>query len=239
MKFQESFQCKACSSYLSHPIDTCPVCGDQFYWLVHPHRPPVQDERDAYVSRMQTLVEGKATPEFMTHGNLLWLPHRFWDFNPTGEVLNEFEWLREVELVQHDGEDREEQKPNVWDTLPGRPVPDLSIRETVKGKAVETLRADPLPSDPVEARAVVSRRDKLAGHLSAAEVPGQTAPTGRSTSASAPPSGKAIIPKQMFAPLMILIFFIFLSGSYIVLRYHKNTSAIPLEDVTNESTVLP
>ena len=100
MKIQESFQCGACNSFLSHPIDTCPVCGDQFYWLLVTRDEP---DREAYLTRMQELMEGRASQDFLTHGGHLWLPHRFWDRCPTGEILEEYAWIKRVELVQHEG----------------------------------------------------------------------------------------------------------------------------------------
>ena len=211
----KSFTCKACKSLLSHPIDACPICGDQFYWLVIPKGELTQDQKDEFVVKMEHLVEGKASREFLTHGGYLWLPHRFWDFNAEGDTLAAFDWAVKLELFQHEtseGDHKErlappKKEPSAWDTLPKAPLPHFAqVRRQLEDTEENEAAAPPPPADEPVAPAM-------------------------------------LIPAPMFAPLMALLFFIFLSLSYLMLLYHKNNrpAAVqtPSTEVANEAALLP
>jgi len=222
MKIQDSVQCHACNSILSHPVDACPVCGDQFYWLVTTKSKPSENEKESFLARMEELVEG-ASREFLNHDNHLWLPYRFWDNNPSGETLDSFSWISGVQLFQHETE-LADVPVSEYDTLPKIPIP-------------EWVRAGPSGADgkkphphPIEARPehqVPKQHRAPAPSPSRAMIEDPTSP---------------IIPSQMFLPLMIFLFLILLSFSYLTLRYHKNhrwqsSQAVP--EASHESSVLP
>jgi len=227
----KSFTCKACKSLLSHPIDACPICGDQFYWLVEPKGELSQAVKDHFVRKMEQLVEGKASREFLTHGGFLWLPHRFWDFDAEGESLADLDWAVRLELFQHENTAPEQsakartaeatKKPrSAWDTIPKAPLPHFAqVRQAVQ----------------------VEREGKRPGF--AAPAPPSSAPAPPAAAPAESFVRGSLIPAPLFAPLMVLAFFLFLSLSYLVLRYHKNTRPVSLPaasaEVANESALLP
>lgn len=226
----KSFTCKACKSLLSHPIDACPICGDQFYWLVEPKGELSQSLKEDFVRRMEQLVEGRASREFLTHGGYLWLPHRFWECDAEGESLADLDWAVRLELFQHESvaeqtpESRASEaakKPRTaWDTIPKAPLPHFAqVRPTVKAESEAKRPEYSAPAPPSSAPAPP------------AAAPAETLARGR------------LIPAPLFAPLMVLAFFLLLSLSYLVLRYHKNTRPVSLRaasaEVANESALLP
>lgn len=220
MQIQKGFQCKSCHSFLSHPIDACPVCGDQFYWLVHVDGPLDISQRNAYVGTMINLMEGTVTEAFLTHGDQLWLPYQFWTSSPTGEALAEFPWIKDLELFQHVGHGAEEQldgpepeaaeDPNPWDTVPKMAIPDFTdIEEPEPVAAPEEVKP--------EARARTKPK------RSKPPRPKQKPPKAKAATAGARGKGGArSMVREFFVPMMIFLFFLFLSLSYLVLRYHKN-----------------
>ncbi len=217
MKIQDSVQCHACNSILSHPVDACPVCGDQFYWLVTTKNKPTQNEKEGYLVRMEELVEGRASREFLNHDGHLWLPYRFWDSNPNGEILDSFTWIDGVQLFQHESEINNVPVRD-YDTLPKIPIP-----EWVRDGPSALDKKKTIPKEP--------RKQ---------EQPLKPAPVSEPVNDSY--LAGPIIPAQMFLPLMVFLFLIFLSFSYLTLRYHKNhrwpsSQAVPEE--SHESSVLP
>jgi len=236
MDLPESFQCRACQSFLSHPIDNCPVCGDQLYWMLVWSEEPDDLQRKDYLDRVIALVDGRASREFLTHGDLLWLPHRFWDCDPTGELLDTLDWVTGIELHQHDAEDRRAAPDDEFDTLPKMPIPKY-VAETVHGEAVETLRARVVPERAEERNPPDATQPVAPAASTPRSEPGVDTPLARGSS--------RVLSADLFVPLMIFLFLCLLSLSYLVLRYHKNTraqpaAAAPTEEVSNDANpVLP
>ena len=221
MIIPEEIQCRSCLYLSSHPVDACPVCGAQFYWLIVPTHQIGDGPIREYLSAMERLVEGRITREFLTHGGQLWLPHSFWNYNPNGDLLKEFSWISEIKFYQHDPEKEEEK----------------SAPSNYREKGPRTIwDTNPLPVIPTLAQAGAG------GTESQAERPSR--PRGSVPAKEAPPPPAPAFARELLAPLMILIFFIFLSLSYLVLRYHKNqprvSSSISATEVPpNEREVLP
>lgn len=225
MQIQKGFQCKSCNSFLSHPIDACPVCGDQFYWLIHTEGSLDATQRTAYVGAMLNLMEGAVTEAFLTHGDRLWLPYQFWSKSPNGEVLNEFPWMIDLELFQHTGNDAEDpvgevvvddepEEPNPWDTVPKMALPDFSKMEKEKPKPTVPEPAPAAETLADEPRVIPAPEPRKASVAAVSE------PKPRAERPVKEPTQNPL--KQLFVPLMIFLFLLFLSLSYLVLRYHKN-----------------
>ncbi len=216
MKIQKGFQCKSCSSFLSHPVDVCPVCSDQFYWRIVPEAPVDGLQRDAFVASMVNLAEGRVTPEFLTHGGHLWLPYRYWGIDPSGNALLEFSWLDDLEVFQHDSqkaakssaEPEKKQEPAPWDTIPKLEVPDFTQYKPEPKAAVATTSAEPRETEP--------------GSVRASDAPDQRNARARMPERVPSPSLLGLLRGDLFVPLMIFLFLVLLSLSYLVLRYHKN-----------------
>ncbi len=227
MKIQKGFQCKSCSSFLSHPVDVCPVCSDQFYWRVVPAAPVSEPRREAFVASMINLAEGRVTPEFLTHGGHLWLPYRFWGNDPSGSALLEFGWIDDLEVFQHDHqkpakqetESKSKQEPAPWDTIPKVEAPDFSqYKPETKTVADQAPRPAAVAAAAVAAAAVAA----TAGQSPVA-APEQVA--GPSRPERVNPSSPSFLEQlrgDLFVPMMIFLFLLLLSISYVVLRYHKN-----------------
>lgn len=218
MKIQKGFQCKSCSSFLSHPVDVCPVCGDQFYWRIVPTAPVNEPQRDAFVASMINLTEGRVTPEFLTHGGHIWLPYRFWGSDPSGVALLEFNWIDDLEVFQHDSqktakreaEAKAKQEPAPWDTIPKMEAPDFSQYTPETTVAASQSQERPAPRAAAQPLAPVAATEKAPS----------TPQPARANPAS--PSFLQQLRGDLFVPMMIFLFLILLSISYVVLRYHKN-----------------
>lgn len=227
MRFTKGFQCRSCSSFLSHPVDACPVCNDQFYWRVIYTTSMDDQDRATFLQTMTGLMDGQVTQEFLTHGGQLWLPFRFWDMNPSGDLLDHYDWIEDLELFQHNTKiekpaEPRPQKKSEWDTIPKAPVPDFSKREKEK-KPAAAAKAKPIKT-PVKP-AATQRKSK------------PKPKTTRKPPAKSKPRSSGSI---WFAPAMIMVFFFFLSCSYMVLRYHKNQmKPIVPDGVNHERPVLP
>ena len=203
MKIENNYQCRACQYVLSHPVDACPVCTMQFYWMVLPNRSLKKSQTADYVIKMERIVNGRVSHEFLTHGGYLWLPYNFWEFCPDGDMLHEFNWISQVKFFQHEPS----QKPAVdaagpkeispWETNPALPV----------------FNSADLPASP--ARSTAPPEGTAIRAEAGSKKPGGLRPKQPLTDGPAH--------RDWFAPLMVLIFLIMLSLSYLVLRYHKNT----------------
>lgn len=129
MHLPQNLQCNACQYSLNHPVDVCPICNEQFYWLVVPRYTLDEAEIQDYCSRMTQLTEGRITEAFLTHGGHLWLPHNFWECDPNGISLKTLTWVDRVKYFQHataEGADQptsREPEPAVWDTQPAQASP--------------------------------------------------------------------------------------------------------------------
>lgn len=139
MILDKEFQCQTCQYIMSHPVDACPVCNAQFYWMLAPYDPLDPSGVAHFITKMEMAVEGRTTREFLTHGGQLWLPHNFWDYNPDGEVLKEFPWIRHVRFLQHEGEGQV-QSPSVYETNPG-----MSLASFQESAGVEAFSPEPGP----------------------------------------------------------------------------------------------
>ncbi len=202
MNIEKDYQCRACGYFFSHPVDVCPVCSDQFYWLLSTAYAPNDDQKLDYIVAMEHVVEGRVTRNFITHDNRLWLPPTYWNFDPNGEALQGFPWIDELRLYQHVASPKE---PSPYDTNPGlspfQPS-DKPLSEDDGQRLSRVLKPSPTP---VQARS------------------GNAAP--RSTPKQAPPRRSFL--DEWFAPLMVFIFFAFLSLAYLNLKRHYQLSAVP------------
>ena len=236
MQFQKGFQCRSCQSFLSHPIDLCPVCGDQFYWRVVTKGPLAEASKIAFFQIMEDQVDGNVSRDFLCHGGELWLPYRFWDTNPSGDLLGQFSWMQDLELFQHQTNAQVQAEPqpkeSEWDTIPKASVLDLEQMKAAREATSETPPTqEPLPKQqtPEVAPAQTRRPSPI---LSARKKP---------SAASARKRQPFFHWSEWFAPVMVLLLLLLLSCSYLSLRYHKNQMK-PLriqEGTTNERTVLP
>ena len=173
MQIQKGFQCTSCHSFLSHPIDACPVCADQFYWLVVTREALTQPQVAAFVAAMVNLAEGRVTEAFLTHGERLWLPYNFWAQDPAGASLDEFPWVEDLELFQHAAGEVDEAvatavyEPKPWETLPKQAVPDFSDYTPSASESASVTRSMP----------VARRTEPAPAHVGTA--PDETAPVPR------------------------------------------------------------
>ena len=99
--FEREYQCDVCQHYFSHPVDACPICVEPFYWLVVPTGPVTAAQKTAFLQIMEDMVESSVGREFLTHDGHLWLPHNFWQYANSGDILNTFAWIQNIKLVQH------------------------------------------------------------------------------------------------------------------------------------------
>lgn len=228
MQIQKGFQCQSCNSFLSHPIDACPVCSDQFYWMIVPKTTVTGSQQQAFVAAMVNLVAGGVTEEFLTHGGQLWLPYRFWDQDPAGESLAEFSWIDNLELFQHSNnsgqvEPEEKAEPNPWDTVPKMALPDLSKRPEelqAKSAAAASPEIAPEPTPTPSATPRSKPQQDSAPKQAAATPTSKEKPKAKSNEGK-----RSLFPAHLFVPTMIFLFFLLLSLSYLALRYHKNQMA--------------
>lgn len=236
MHIPTEIPCQACQYVTSHPVDACPVCGTQFYWMVIAKESAARPPTEAFIAKMESLVEGNITREFLTHGGHIWLPHAFWDFSPHGDAIHEFSWIAEIRCLQHGSMEKpkkwsnrteatQDQESSPWDTQPSLP-----------SQIPRRVGADP-----------ASRRFMVDGAARTDHKEAETAARASGGPAHPRPSERkenqrGFFPRELFAPLMILIFFFLLSLSFLVLRYQKNQQAasrLPSKDVTYERSVLP
>ncbi len=224
MHIDDEFQCRKCRYVLSHPVDACPVCSTQIYWMLVHAYPLKKSQIADYIMKMEQLVRGRTSREFLTHGGHLWLPHSFWDFNPNGDALHEFSWIKEVKLLQHEPvadrtDDEKEVSPPVLDTNPG-----LSI--TAPGLGTPS-RTEP---EGGGGSGRDGKKTQPARNLESAPGGGSTTDTDDSWL------------DHVRVPFMILLFLILLSLSYLILHYHKNTKTrrtVPVSEVvTDEYPIL-
>ena len=187
---------------------------------------------EEFVTKMERLVKGQITRDFLTHGGRFWLPYTFWDCSPDGDAILEFSWITEVRCLQHGATE----KPKKWGASRKK-------TEDQEGSPWDTKPS--LPSD------MLDRVRKEAGAAMTRPVRNAASPPSSKTkpAAQAGPqisqdrqSHRGVFPRKLLAPLMMLLFFLLLSLSYLVLRYHKNRQVVsrpPPEDVTHERSVLP
>ncbi len=233
MQIPTEINCQACQYLTSHPVDACPVCGTHFYWLVIPSETPGKAATEDFLVKMEQLVEGHITRDFLTHGGRLWLPHTFWDSSPNGDAIRDFSWITEIRCLQHGSAE----KPKKWSSQ-------TAEKSKEKGSPWDTKPT--LPSD-------LLKRVRQEAEAAAARADGRETPHRKEAAPKPPPlphpriepKGKireGVFPREFLAPLMMLVFFLLLSLSFLVLRYHKNQMALsrPLwKDVTHERSVLP
>ncbi len=220
MILDKEFQCQTCQYIMSHPVDACPVCSAQFYWMLTPIDPLDPSRVADFITKMEKAVEGRTTREFLTHGGQLWLPHNFWDHNPDGAILSDLPWIRQVRFLQHgsDPEAQAEPQPSVFETNPGMSLEDFQLtppKETAP-PAAQPLAAAPktrVETSPAKAAPVTARspHEKKKKKI-------KTRPSARVK--------EPLIPNTVFAPLMVFLFLVLMSFSYLALRYHKNTRTV-------------
>lgn len=120
----ENYQCRACKYVLSDPVDLCPVCNAQFYWMLIPKEPPQPEQVSHFVEVMNAVAQGHTNRQFLTHGGHFWLPHLFWSNDPEGLSLEKFSWFGQLRFFQHESQEqrveekRQSAEPNPWDTNP-------------------------------------------------------------------------------------------------------------------------
>jgi len=180
-------------------VDGCPVCGEPFYWHVVTAGELTDVQRIAFLQMMEDLVEGNIDREFMTHGEQLWLPYSFWQFNPDGSILDTFAWIRDLELVQHPNpqksqyfQDVAQEKPveaELEESSDGLDTQDLVVPEAVKPKAGQHRRP------PTKRPEVLISAQPPRGHL--------------------------------FGPIMLGLFFVLMALSYLSLLIQKHRMASP------------
>jgi len=124
------YTCKKCDYSMDHPIDSCPVCGAIFYWLIRTKQPVNELVKSTYLSEMSELMDCPIDPVYVFHGGKIWLPHSFWHRYPGGDPLSRFPWIHDLQLVQYKknaGESKtsafkDKTDMNVFDTNPQLPV---------------------------------------------------------------------------------------------------------------------
>lgn len=226
MQLPDTIQCNRCRSFLSHPLDHCPVCNDQFYWLVKTRDIVDPEAKMAFLREMELMAGGHVTSEFLTHGGQLWLPHQFWSKDASGQALSAFPWIiglehhqhenpnddwekhqsREAQRLQQEAQRQEEptEQPKPWDTIPNMPLPDFSDIEARKQQA----QADAKNNVPQEPQPTTKKAPSKAPEKKAQKTKSK--------------DKQPFMLSPAFKPTMVFLFFLFLSASYLVLRYHKN-----------------
>jgi len=159
MRIEKDYQCRACNYFFSHPVDVCPICGDQFYWLLVAADPPSRDQTLDFIVQMEHVVQGRVTREFITHNNQLWLPPNYWNFEPEGEALKRIPWVAEIRLYQHVAPEKE---PSPWETNPGMKL-DLPLVSTPAEPSEAMARAAPPPEAPQPAAAAAPQSNAADG----------------------------------------------------------------------------
>lgn len=215
MDHYREYQCSACDYYFSHPIDRCPICSDQFFWLLVPHQNLLESERLGYIDQMKNLGGAGVTEEFLTYRNRLWLPYNFWEVDPGGELLARWSFIKEIKLYQHkknsSDEDTETFRDAVFDTNPAiNPQQYMDFQSQHAAPKQEpaaflsdTPKAIPSPWQP--APAVVK------------------APAPQGAVVASVNDGAELTLADWLPPVLIFVFFMLLSLSFLVLRYYKNT----------------
>ena len=228
MELPKEYHCEACDYVLSHPIDSCPICGDQFYWRLNTRRPLTPEQRHGYLQTVEEVIGRPVNKAFVAHGGQVWLPHNFWNFDPNGRVLDRLLWATGIEKYQHKKSERTQEPtrkkdPSTWDTNPGFLLPEHIQREFASASKDEPAAVSPHSEQRPDDGLPTSKK-------------GPSPPGDPGVAGPGIPSMS-----DFFAPLMILIFFLFLSLSYLSLRYHKNTKPTTAETevVADENTVLP
>lgn len=228
MQIEKGFQCHSCHIALSYPLDACPLCGDQFYWMVLVSGTVPEQARKQYVVAMCALSED-VTEEFLTYDDQLWLPYQFWEYCPTGEVLRAFTWIVDLQLFQHQG------KPG--SSEPAQQAEQAST-QAKQGSVLDSVpetrsqldrmgQANEEPSPQLAAQMPASRRKK---------------PNKRPKQMGRRDIQHGIKHADLLKPTLVFLFFVLLSLSYLVLRYHKNHMVpipqAPVEEVSNERPIL-
>jgi len=222
MEHYREYQCGACDYYFSHPIDRCPICGDQFFWLLMTDGQVEATQKQGFVSRMIALGGTGVTEEFLTFRDRLWLPYNFWEKDPGGESLHAWPFVKDVKLYQHKKKTSEKKEDDTtireagFETNPAHPIPDFS--------AVANQNAG--PSRP-EVTLAPSRNDNPMGASTPALSPYQPSAPVEPMAPPRPqaePSPANLGIKDWLPPILIFVFFMLLSLSFLVLRYHRNDS---------------
>lgn len=221
MDLYREFQCGACDYYFSHPIDRCPICGDQFFWLVTTQGNLAPSERQEYVSSMVRLGGMGVTEEFLTHRDRLWLPYNFWEVDPGGETLEAMAFVRDIKLYQHKKKAGDHADTTTralsFETNPSMPVlTERDIQQPV-AKSYEQSFAEPI-QQPIS---------QASGHqTSVAQATVQVPQQALAQSGNPKPVGseelQPITSREWLPPVLIFIFLILMSLSFLVLRYQKN-----------------
>ncbi|PIE89547.1 MAG: hypothetical protein CR997_10655 [Acidobacteria bacterium] len=97
----KQYTCNQCECSVDQPVDNCPVCHSVFYWLLKTKREVSPQERDLYAAAMRASFGPKTGNDFIFHGGRIWLPHSFWQKNSTRELLNQFDWIEDIVLIQY------------------------------------------------------------------------------------------------------------------------------------------
>lgn len=220
MEHYREYQCGACDYYFSHPIDRCPICGDQFFWLLMTHDRVAPSERAHFVSQMKTLGGSGVTEEFLTYRDRMWLPYNFWEKDPGGESLQSWSFIKDVKLYQHKRKEtpKDEDDTTVrevgFETNPAHPVLKLT-----------DLTSRPREQPQQEVTLTPSRNDQQMGASTPALPSYQAqAPIAPQAPKSSPveTAPASLGPREWLPPILIFVFFLLLSLSFLVLRYHKN-----------------
>ncbi|MCB1053151.1 MAG: hypothetical protein H6510_00045 [Acidobacteria bacterium] len=209
----EAYTCKVCDYGMDHPVDSCPICGEPFYWMVVPRVPLHEAQIIAFLQTMEDITQGEISRNFLNHGKQLWLPYTFWQLDPHGEVLNTFPWISEIRLVQHENpekrsffeeKDPEEDGRSEFDTQP------LKVRKPLpKASPEPAIGPRHLPASQRLRAPISARHPKQAG----------------------------LAWGRMFAPCMVALMLILLALSYFNLLHYRNENQI--RSRPNDRAILP
>ena len=87
---RSQYECIHCGCSMDHSVDSCPICREQFYWMVITEGLPDPDQLEAFLLMMEAMHPEEASREFMTFDEQLWLPAYFWNKNPDARLLEHF-----------------------------------------------------------------------------------------------------------------------------------------------------
>lgn len=213
MDHYREYQCEACDYYFSHPIDRCPICGDQFFWLVSTARELRADEKLTFVATMKNLCGAGVTEAFLTHRDRLWLPYNFWEKDPGGETLQPWSYVKGVKLFQH----KKQKASNASDSTARAGVFDTKPAMVAQPQWESLNAFSPGSISPgLKPESHVQQIQPL--HQYRAEPASEKINQPMDTS-------EPIGVQDWLPPVLIFVFFLLLSLSFLVLRYHRNVRA--------------
>ena len=257
MDIPKEYQCQVCHTHYTKPQDACSQCGDQFYWRLQASLRVGEIQRREYVDRMANLVGEELVPEFLTHGDELWLPHCYWAHDPKGEALECFLWIEGVEPVQHERASDFDGTENglvldedVFEALKPDMLSGSSYGEIKQSKSqhvrtlnhLSTVLVGPSRGLAQDTQPGLGKREKGAPRERSQKATVEPPRRRRvATDHLAPKEPVSLSQREWFAPLMLFLLLLLLSMSYLVLRYHKNTrfsGGLQSEVIADEFPVL-